>query len=69
MSKKKLWYFQDGATFYCYDSPIDGEGNETIVTAPMKVPDMDCGAAELAEKWFVEEHCPANNINPERYEV
>jgi hypothetical protein len=52
--------FQDGAAFYVGD---ESETHE-VVTAPMRVADMDMEAAEQARDWFVMVYAPQAGFLP-----
>ncbi len=50
---------QDGADFWSAGS------GSLLVTAPFEFCDGDLEAAKQARAWFIENWCPANNIDPE----
>jgi len=52
--------FQDGRDFYVGDDAK----TDHLVTAPMRVADMDTVAASNARDWFVKVHAPRAGFTP-----
>lgn len=58
-----FYFYQDGAVFYLFKTP-ECDGDHMKATYPIAVSDSDVQAAKFAREWFLDDWCPAQQIEP-----